>query len=113
MAAPFEKSLTIRILTRYKKQLPYTISVLCAWLRRQTVNTNPFDMNKSTLNFWILLVVSIILSALIISIFIKVLKAALFIILVLVLAPIIFIVLKLVLPGAKGKTEDDKLKSRP
>jgi hypothetical protein len=70
-------------------------------------------MNKSTLNFWILFVVSIILSALIISIFVKVLKAALFVILVLVLAPIIYIVLKLLLPGAKGKTEDDKLKSRP
>jgi hypothetical protein len=70
-------------------------------------------MNKSTLNFWILFTVSIILSALIISIFIKVLKVALFVILVLVLAPIIYIVLKLLLPGARGKSEDDKLKSRP
>ncbi|WP_255345433.1 hypothetical protein [Pontibacter sp. BAB1700] len=43
----------------------------------------------------------------------KVLKAVLFVILVLVLAPIIYIVLKLILPGAKGKSEDDKLKSRP
>ncbi|WP_299705583.1 hypothetical protein [uncultured Pontibacter sp.] len=73
----------------------------------------PDDMNKSTLNFWILFTVSIILSALIISIFIKVLKVALFVILVLVLAPIIYIVLKLLLPGARGKSEDDKLKSRP
>ena len=70
-------------------------------------------MNKSTLNFWILFAVSIILSVLVISIFVKVLKAALFIILVLVLAPIIYVALKLVLPGAKGKSEDDKLKSRP
>ena len=70
-------------------------------------------MNKSTLNFWILFAVSIILSVLVISIFVKVLKAALFIILVLVLAPIIYVALKLILPGAKGKSEDDKLKSRP
>jgi hypothetical protein len=70
-------------------------------------------MNKSALNFWILFSVSIILSVLVISIFIKVLKAALFIILVLLLSPIIYLVLKLVLPGAKGKSEDDKLKSRP
>jgi uncharacterized Tic20 family protein len=80
------------------------------WLNRPF---NPFDMNKKTLNFWILFVVSIILSVLIISLFIKVLKAAIFMILVLILAPIIYIVLKLVLPGAKGKSEDDKLKSRP
>lgn len=70
-------------------------------------------MNKSTLNFWILFAVSIIISALVISIFIKVLKAAIFVILVLFLAPIIYFVLKMALPGAKGKSEDDKLKSRP
>ncbi|MBD1398128.1 hypothetical protein H9Q13_13215 [Pontibacter sp. JH31] len=70
-------------------------------------------MSKSTLNFWILFAVSIILSVLVISIFVKVLKAALFIILVLVLAPIIYVALKLILPGAKGKSEDDKLKFRP
>ncbi|MDO6390473.1 hypothetical protein Q4E40_10080 [Pontibacter sp. BT731] len=70
-------------------------------------------MNKSKLNFWILFIVSIIISALVVSIFIKVLKIALFAILVLVLAPIVYILLKLLLPGAKGKSEDDKLKSRP
>ncbi|MCP2042693.1 hypothetical protein [Pontibacter sp. HSC-36F09] len=70
-------------------------------------------MNKSTLNFWILFIVSIIISVLIISVFVKVLKIALFVILVLVLAPIVYIVLKLLLPGARGKSEDDKLKSRP
>ncbi|GGG08282.1 hypothetical protein [Pontibacter amylolyticus] len=70
-------------------------------------------MNKSTLNFWILFIVSIIISALVLSIFVKMLKIALFAILVLVLAPIVYILLKLLLPGARGKSEDDKLKSRP
>ncbi|WP_026236148.1 hypothetical protein [Pontibacter roseus] len=71
-------------------------------------------MSKSTINFWILFTVSLILSVLVISIFVKVLKAALFIILVLVLAPIIYIVLKQVMPGTKGeqKDEGDKLKTR-
>lgn len=70
-------------------------------------------MNKSTLNFWILFIVSIIISALVLSIFVKMLKIALFAILVLVLAPIVYILLKLLLPGARGKSEDDKLKPRP
>jgi hypothetical protein len=69
-------------------------------------------MNKSALNFWILFIVSLVISILVISLFVKVLKAALFVILVLVLAPIIYILLRLVLPGSKGKSEGDKLKTR-
>ncbi|WP_242926495.1 hypothetical protein [Pontibacter vulgaris] len=68
-------------------------------------------MSKSTLNFWILFAVSLILSAIVIAVFFKILKAVLFLILILALAPVIYILLKLIMPGKKTG-EGDKLKTR-
>jgi zinc transporter ZupT len=69
-------------------------------------------MKKSTLNSWLILGISLVISALIISIFVKVLKAVLFVILVLALAPIIYLLIKSILPGKKPTDDDDKLKTR-
>ncbi|WP_114777441.1 hypothetical protein [Botryobacter ruber] len=68
-------------------------------------------MKKSTLNFWLLFLVSVILSAIAISFFAKALKLVLYVILVLALSPIVYILLKLIFPGRK-KSDDDKLKKR-
>ncbi|QCR23798.1 hypothetical protein [Pontibacter sp. SGAir0037] len=67
-------------------------------------------MNKSTLNFWLLFIISLVISALAVSVFIKVLKLIIYVILVLALAPVVYLLLKLILPGRK--TKDDKLKTR-
>jgi hypothetical protein len=69
-------------------------------------------MSKSTLNFWILFAVSLILSTIAISLFFKMIKLVLFVILVLALAPVIYIVLRLVFPGKKPGDGGDKLKTR-
>lgn len=69
-------------------------------------------MNKSTLNFWIFFAISLILSAVAISVFFKVIKVVIFLLLLLALAPVIYILLKLVFPGKKPGEEGDKLKTR-
>lgn len=69
-------------------------------------------MKKSTLNSWLILGISLIISAIIISFFIKMLKAALFVILVLALAPVVYFLLKRILPGRNSTNDDDKLKTR-
>lgn len=67
-------------------------------------------MRKGILSFWLLFAVSIVLSAIIVSLFIKVLKLILFVILVLALAPVVYIILRLLLPVKK--TENDKPDTR-
>lgn len=69
-------------------------------------------MKKTTLNSWLILGISLIISAIIISFFVKMLKAALFVILVLALAPVIYFILKRILPGRKPTDDNDKLKTR-
>lgn len=69
-------------------------------------------MKKSTIQFWLLFGVSIILSAVIISFFVEMLKVVLYAILVLALAPIIYAILRLLVPGKKSTDDDDKLKTR-
>ncbi len=68
-------------------------------------------MSKSTLNFWIIFAVSLILSAIVISVFFKIIKAILVVILILALAPVIYILLRLAMPGKKPE-EGEKLKTR-
>ena len=67
-------------------------------------------MNRGTLQFWLLFIVSVILSVIAISLFFKALKFILFVILVMALAPVIYVVLRLLLPGRKNN--QDKLKKR-
>ncbi|MDX5481524.1 MAG: hypothetical protein LPK07_07555 [Hymenobacteraceae bacterium] len=67
-------------------------------------------MSKTALNFWILFTVSVILSAIIISVFLKALKIILMIVLILALTPIIFMALRLLFPIRKNNS--DKLKKR-
>ncbi|MFT2007140.1 hypothetical protein ACMA1I_00560 [Pontibacter sp. 13R65] len=67
-------------------------------------------MRKGTLQFWLLFIVSIILSVIAISLFFKALKLILYVILVAALAPVIYIVLRMFL--VKRKKPEDKLKQR-
>ncbi|WP_299759093.1 hypothetical protein [uncultured Pontibacter sp.] len=67
-------------------------------------------MSKKTINFWILFSVSVILSAIAISLFFKALKVILIVILTLALAPIIYFMLRLIFPVKRDK--DDKLRKR-
>ena len=69
-------------------------------------------MSRQTINFWVLFTISIILSAIIISVFVKALKVILMVILILALAPIVYLVLRLIIPGQKTIDEDDKLGKR-
>ncbi|RIJ37392.1 hypothetical protein [Pontibacter oryzae] len=63
-------------------------------------------MMKKTINFWILLLVSIAISAMLIGVFVKALKFILMMILILALTPIIYIVLRLIFPT--NKSEDGR-----
>lgn len=67
-------------------------------------------MSRQTINFWILFSVSIILSALAITLFFKALKIILIVILTLALAPIIYLLLRMIFPIKKR--EEDKLRER-
>ena len=67
-------------------------------------------MNKGTIQFWLLFIVSIILSVIAISLFFKALKLIIYVILVMAIAPIIYLILRLLLPRRKSDT--DKLKKR-
>lgn len=67
-------------------------------------------MTRKAINLWILFAVSVVISALLISVFVKALKLVLMAILVLALAPIIFLVLKRFFPAKKDST--DKLGKR-
>ncbi|WP_266203335.1 hypothetical protein [Pontibacter kalidii] len=67
-------------------------------------------MSRQTINFWILFSVSVILSALAITIFFKALKVILIVILTLALAPIIYLVLRMIFPIKKR--DEDKLRER-
>ncbi|WP_255474148.1 DUF6095 family protein [Pontibacter qinzhouensis] len=67
-------------------------------------------MNKGTIQFWLLFIVSIILSVVAISLFFKALKLILYVILVAALAPVIYLVLRLFI--GRAKKPDNKLKRR-
>jgi uncharacterized membrane protein len=68
-------------------------------------------MDKRTLYFWLIFIASIIISAIIISVFVKAVKVVILVILALALAPVVFFILKkLLLPGKKD--DSDKLKTR-
>ncbi len=69
-------------------------------------------MTRQTINFWVLFTVSIILAALLVSVFVKALKFILMLILVLALAPIIYFLLKLILPGSKNTKDQDEIQKR-
>lgn len=69
-------------------------------------------MKKSPANFWLLFGISIIISAVIISFFVKMLKVVLAVILILALSPIVYMILKLILPGKNSTDDNDKLKTR-
>lgn len=67
-------------------------------------------MTKDNIRFWLLFILSIVISAIAISFFLKALKLILYLILVLALAPIVYIALRSIIPGRKKP--DDKLKTR-
>ncbi|OKL41048.1 hypothetical protein [Pontibacter flavimaris] len=67
-------------------------------------------MSRQAANFWILFSVSVILSALAITIFFKALKVILIVILTLALAPIIYLLLRMIFPIKKR--DEDKLRER-
>ncbi|GAB3193998.1 zinc transporter ZupT [Pontibacter aydingkolensis] len=67
-------------------------------------------MKKDNIRFRLLFILSIVISAIAISFFLKALKIVLYIILVLAFAPIVYIILRSIIPGRKN--EDDKLKTR-
>lgn len=69
-------------------------------------------MKKSTINFWLIFGLSILIAAAIIPFVVEALKVVLYLVLVLALAPIIYLILKLILPGKKPTDDDDKLKTR-
>ncbi|WP_192822114.1 hypothetical protein [Rufibacter sp. LB8] len=67
--------------------------------------------SKSSLQFWLLLAASVVLSAMVISLFLKVVKVMIYLLLVLVLVPIIYLALKKAVatfrnPNTKLKTRD-------
>ncbi|GHA66612.1 hypothetical protein [Pontibacter akesuensis] len=67
-------------------------------------------MTKKTINLWILFAVSIVISALLISVFVKALKLVLMAILVLALTPVVFFILRRFFPAKKDSS--DKLGKR-
>lgn len=67
-------------------------------------------MTKDNIRFWLLFILSIVISAAAISFFLEALKLFLYIILVLAFAPVVYIILRSIIPGRKS--EDDKLKTR-
>ena len=69
-------------------------------------------MSRQTINFWVLFTISVILSAIVISVFVKALKFVLMALLVLALSPVIYLILRLIIPGQKTIDENDKLKKR-
>ncbi|MDX5348390.1 MAG: hypothetical protein LPJ89_07375 [Hymenobacteraceae bacterium] len=69
-------------------------------------------MSKNSITFWLILIVSVVLSALAISFIFKIFKALVFIILLLILTPIFYALLKYVLYKFTHHTKDDELKKR-
>lgn len=69
-------------------------------------------MSMRALNFWTLIIVSILLSVLAISAFFWFIEAILFLLLVLVLSPIIYLVLRRMVRPRILTEEDEKLKNR-
>lgn len=63
-------------------------------------------MAKHNIKRWAVFGVSILLSAIIISLLLTVIKAVIFVILVLALAPVIYFILQLILPGKKRDSDE-------
>lgn len=63
-------------------------------------------MSRQPIKFWILLILSIAISAMLIGVFVKALKFILMMILILALTPIIYIFLRLIFPT--NKSEDGR-----
>ncbi|MBA9078278.1 MULTISPECIES: hypothetical protein [Rufibacter] len=67
--------------------------------------------SKSSLQFWLLLIASILLSAMVISLFLKIVKVMIYLLLVLLLVPVVYLTLKRTFsnfqsPRTKLKTRD-------
>ncbi|AMM51236.1 hypothetical protein TH61_08680 [Rufibacter sp. DG15C] len=68
--------------------------------------------SKSSLQFWLLIIASVLLSALVISLFLKVVKVMLYLLFVLLLVPFIYLLLKRTLAQGFAKDRFTKLKTR-
>ncbi|MFB9863419.1 hypothetical protein EFA69_11120 [Rufibacter immobilis] len=66
--------------------------------------------SKRSLQFWLLLAASVLLSAMVISLFLEIMKVMVYLLLVLLLVPLVYLLLKRSLPFLRGS--DAKLKSR-
>jgi hypothetical protein len=66
--------------------------------------------SKQPLQFWLLLAASLLLSAMVISLFFESMKVMIYLLLVLLLVPLIYLALNRSLPFLRGS--DAKLKSR-
>jgi len=66
--------------------------------------------SKSSLQFWLLLVASVLLATMVISLFLQVLKAMMYLLLVLLLVPVIYLFLQKTVYSFRNS--DTKLKSR-
>ncbi|RNI25985.1 hypothetical protein [Rufibacter latericius] len=66
--------------------------------------------SNHSIQFWLLLVASILLSAMVISLFSESMKAMIYLLFVLLLVPVIYLSLKRSLPFFKN--QDSKLKTR-
>jgi membrane protein implicated in regulation of membrane protease activity len=69
-------------------------------------------MNMKALNFWTLILVSLLLAMLAISLFYWALKAVVYLLLVLILTPIIYLVLRRMVRPRILTQDDEKLKNR-
>lgn len=69
-------------------------------------------MNMKALNFWTLILVSLLLAMLAISLFYWALKTVVYLLLVLLLTPIIYLVLRRMVRPRILTQDDEKLKNR-
>ncbi|QHL88563.1 hypothetical protein GU926_14425 [Nibribacter ruber] len=68
--------------------------------------------SKSSIQFWFLIIASVLLSALVISLFLKVVKVMLYLLFVLLLVPVIYLFLKRTLTQGFSRDRFTKLKTR-
>jgi hypothetical protein len=68
-------------------------------------------MSKSSVKFWIILLIAVLMAALSIGLVLKIAKVLIWLLVLLILTPIFYVLLRLVLPKSLT-TKHDKLKSR-
>ncbi|WP_345165672.1 hypothetical protein [Nibribacter koreensis] len=68
--------------------------------------------NKSSIQFWLLIIASVLLSALVISLFLKAIKVMLYLLFILMLVPFIYFFLKRTLTQGFSRDRFTKLKTR-